>query len=269
MDHNQLRLCRSILFLPASNPRAIEKARTLDADMIVLDLEDAVREEDKVAAREAAVAGTREGFEGRAVAIRVNPVGSAHYGADVVAVRHSAAQFVVLAKTESAKQVTDSARLMERPLLAMIETPRAVIDAATIAPAADALIAGTNDLSASLGLLPTAGRSGLVYALQRVVLAARAAGIPAFDGVYNKLEADAVLAAECEEGRAWGFDGKSTIHPVQIETVNRIFSPSATELDAARRLIEAATGGAERHEGRMIEPMHVELAHRLLAKARI
>jgi citrate lyase subunit beta/citryl-CoA lyase len=267
-DPGYLRLCRSILFLPASNPRAIEKARTLEADMIVLDLEDSVRDEDKAAARDAAVAATHEGFEGRAVAIRVNAVGTAHYGDDVVAVRRSATDFVILAKAESAKQVADSARLMERPLLAMIETPRAVIDAATIAPAADALIAGTNDLSASLGLLPTAGRAGLVYALQRVVLAARAAGIPAFDGVYNKLEADALLVAECEEGRAWGFDGKSTIHPSQIETVNRVFSPSAADLDGARRLIEAATGGAERHEGRMIEAMHVEQAHRLIAKAR-
>jgi (3S)-malyl-CoA thioesterase len=269
MDHDHLRLCRSILFLPASSPRAIEKARTLEADMIVLDLEDAVREEDKAAAREAAVAATQEGFGGRAMAIRVNPVGTAHYGEDVVAIRRAAPDFVILAKAESAKQVTDSARLMEKPLLAMIETPRAVIDAASIAPAADALIAGTNDLSAGLGISVSAGRGGLVYALQRVVLAARAAGIPAFDGVYNKLEADDGLVAECKEGRAWGFDGKSTIHPSQIETVNRVFSPTEAELDAARRLVEAATGGAERHEGRMIEAMHVQQALTLIAKARI
>jgi citrate lyase subunit beta/citryl-CoA lyase len=269
MEPSQLALCRSILFLPASNPRAIEKARGLDADMVVLDLEDSVRDEDKPAAREAAVAATQEGFGGRAMAIRVNPGGTAHYGEDVVAVRRSSADFVILAKAEDAKQVTDSAWLMQKPLLAMIETPRAVIDAAAIAPAAKALIAGTNDLSASLGISDSAGRGGLVYALQRVVLAARAAGIPAFDGVYNKLEADDGLVAECEEGRAWGFDGKSTIHPSQIETVNRIFSPTAAELDAARRLIEAATGGAERHEGRMIEAMHVQQAQMLVAKARI
>jgi (3S)-malyl-CoA thioesterase len=269
MDHSYLRLCRSILFLPASNPRAIEKARTLDADMVVLDLEDSVREEDKAMARDAAVAATHEGFGGRAMAIRVNPGGTAHYGEDVVAVRRSAADFVILAKAESGKQVSDSAWLMQKPLLAMIETPLAVIDAAAIAPAAKALIAGTNDLSAGLGISTTAGRGGLVYALQRVVLAARAVGIPAFDGVYNKLEADDGLVAECEEGRAWGFDGKSTIHPSQIETVNRVFSPTLAELEAARRLIEAATGGAERHEGRMIEAMHVQQAHTLLAKARI
>jgi len=269
MDPDDLRLCRSILFLPASNPRAIEKARTLDADMVVLDLEDSVREEDKAAAREAVVAATQEGFGGRAVAIRVNPGGTLHYGDDVVAVRRSNADFVILAKAENGKQVTDSAWLMQKPLLAMIETPQAVIDAAVIASAAKGLIAGTNDLSASLGIPAQAGRGGLVYALQRVVLAARAAGIPAFDGVYNKLEADNGLVAECEEGRAWGFDGKSAIHPSQIETVNRIFSPTADELEAARRLVEAATGGAERHEGRMIEAMHVQQARALIAKARL
>lgn len=266
---SDLRLCRSILFLPASNPRAIEKARTLDADMVVLDLEDSVRDEDKATAREAAVAATQEGFGGRIMAIRVNPGGSPHYGDDVVAVRRSSADYVILAKAEHGKQVTDSAWLMQKPLLAMVETPQAVIDAAAIAPAAKALIAGTNDLSASLGLAAKAGRGGLVYALQRIVLAARAAGIPAFDGVYNGLEADDRLVAECEDGRAWGFDGKSVIHPSQIETVNRIFSPTEEEIAAARRLLDAATGGAERHEGRMIEPMHVQQARTLIDKARL
>lgn len=268
MDHSNLRLCRSILFLPASNPRAIEKARALDADMIILDLEDAVREEDKAAARDAAVAATHDGFDGRPMAIRVNPAGSRHYGDDVVAVRRSAADVVVLAKAETAKHVTDTGWLTQKPILAMIESPRAAIEAADIATHAKGLIAGTNDLAASLGLLPGAARSGLVYALQRVVLSARAAGIPAFDGVYNRLEADAGLRAECEEGRAWGFDGKSTIHPSQIETVNRIFAPSEEEITAARRLIAAASGGAERHEGGMIEAMHVDQARFILAKAR-
>lgn len=268
MDRTDLRLCRSLLFLPASNPRAIEKARSLAADMIVLDLEDAVRDEDKAAAREAAVAATREGFGARPVAIRVNPAGSPHFGEDVVAVRHSAADFIVLAKAESAKQAQDADWLMTKPVLAMIETPRAVIEAAAIAPATRGLIAGTNDLSAGLGLPASEGRPGLVYALQSIVLAARAAGVPAFDGVYNRLEADEGLAAECAEGRAFGFDGKSIIHPSQIDTANRLFAPSAEEVEAARRLIEAATGGAERHEGGMIEALHVERAHALIAKSR-
>jgi (3S)-malyl-CoA thioesterase len=268
MDQADLRRCRSLLFLPASNPRAIEKAAALDADMVILDLEDAVRAEDKAAAREAAVAATQRGFGGRPMAIRVNPAGTADYGEDVVAVRRSAVDYVVLAKAESAKQVHDSGWLIGKPVLAMIETPRAVIDAAAIAPAATALIAGTNDLAASLGVPSEARRSGLVYALQRILLAARAAGIPAFDGVYNGLEADEGLAAECADGRAWGFDGKSVIHPNQIETANRCFTPSEAELEAARRLIAAATGGAERHEGGMIEALHVDQARAVIAKAR-
>jgi (3S)-malyl-CoA thioesterase len=268
MDRTDLRLCRSLLFLPASNPRAIEKARTLEADMIVLDLEDAVKDEDKPAAREAAVAATKEGFGGRPMAIRVNPAASRHFGEDVVAIRHSNADFIVLAKAESAKQVHDAGWLVAKPVLAMVETPRAVIEAAAIAPASAGLIAGVNDLGASLGLPPGAGRAGLVYALQRVVLAARAAGVPAFDGVHNGLEDRDALERECAEGRAYGFDGKSVIHPGQIETANRLFGPTDAELDAARRLIEAATGGAERHEGRMIEAMHVDQARALIARAR-
>jgi (3S)-malyl-CoA thioesterase len=268
MDRSDLRLCRTLLFLPASNQRAIGKARTLEADMIVLDLEDAVREEDKGAAREAVVAATHEGFGGRPVAIRVNPAGSPHYGEDVVAVRRSSADFVILAKAESARQVSDAGSLMVRPVLAMVETPRAVIEAASIAPVSRALVAGVNDLAAGLGLPTADGRAGLTYALQRIVLAARAADIAAFDGVYNRLEADQGLEDECRQGRAWGFDGKSVIHPSQIETANRLFGPSEEELAAARRLIEAATGGAERHEGRMVESLHVDAARALLARAR-
>jgi len=268
MDRNALRLYRSLLFLPACNPRAIEKARSLAADLIVLDLEDAVKEEDKATARAAAVAATGEGFGGRPVAIRVNAIGTAAYGEDVVAVRHAAADFVVLAKAESANQVHDAASLMARPVLAMIETPRALLDAAAIAPLSAGLIAGTNDLAAALAVPAAEGRLGLVYALQHIVVAARAGGVAAFDGVYNRLEADAGLIAECEQGRAWGFDGKSLIHPSQIDTANRIFSPSDAEIEAAERLIAAATGGAERHDGRMIEAMHVAEARAVLAKAR-
>ncbi|HEY5710619.1 MAG TPA: CoA ester lyase [Allosphingosinicella sp.] len=268
MTVTDIRLCRSLLFLPASNPRAIEKARGLAADMIVLDLEDAVRAEDKGAAREAAVQASHEGFGGRPMAIRVNQAGSAFYGDDVVAVRKSAADFIILAKAESAKQTHDAGWLTGKPVLAMIETPRAVIDAAAIAPSSRGLIAGTNDLSAALGLTTDDHRHGLVYALQRIVLSARAAGVAAFDGVYNRLEDDEGLAAQCAEGRAYGFDGKSVIHPSQIETANRVFTPTLAELEAARRLVDAATDGAERHEGRMIEPMHAEAARRLIAKAR-
>jgi (3S)-malyl-CoA thioesterase len=269
MDQTDLRTCRSLLFLPASNMRAIEKARTLAADLIILDLEDAVRAEDKAEARRLVMEVTEQGgFGGRPVAVRVNQAGTRLFGEDVTAVRHAKVDLVVLAKAETVKEVHDASGLMAKPVLAMIETPRAVIDAAAIAPHCAGLIAGTNDLSAALGLPAQEAREGLVYALQRIVLTARAAGIAAFDGVYNRLEADEGLEAECRQGRAWGFDGKSVIHPSQIETANRLFSPTADELDQARRLVAAATGGAERHEGRMVEAMHVETAHRLIAKAR-
>lgn len=268
MDINDLRLCRSLLFLPASNPRAVAKARELPADLIVLDLEDAVKEEDKAAARTGAIEATGEGFGDRPVAIRMNATGSAHYGDDVVCVRKSRADYVVLAKAESAKQVADAAWLTGKPILAMIETPKGVIDAAAIAAPTRGLIAGTNDLASALLIPSDAGRSGLVYALQRIVLAARAAGVAAFDGVWNGLDDEAGLAEQCREGRAFGFDGKTVIHPNQIATVNRIFSPTEDELDAATRLIAAATGGAERHEGRMIERMHVDQARTALAKGR-
>lgn len=268
MDPSDLSLCRSLLFLPASNPRAAEKARTLGADMVILDLEDAVKEEDKSIAREGAIAATEDGFGDRPVGIRMNPAGSRHYGDDVVCLRKSRADYVVLAKVESPKQVADAAWLTGKPILAMIETPRGVLDAAAIGAATRGLIAGTNDLSADLRIPPGSGRRGLAYALQRIVLAARAVGIAAFDGVYNRLEDDEGLAAECSEGRALGFDGKTVIHPAQIDTVNRLFGPSHEELEAAVRLVAAASGGAERHEGRMIEAMHVEQARAVLAKAR-
>jgi len=268
MPNLDLALCRTILFLPASNPRAIEKARQLPADMIILDLEDAVREEDKEAARTAAVAALAQGFGDRLAALRINPVGSPHHGADMVAARQARAPLVVLAKVESPRDIHDTRIIVEHPIVAMIETARGVIAAAEIAHTTAGLIAGTNDLSADLGIAPGAGRTGLVTGLQQIVLAARAARIPCFDGVYNKLDDDAGLAAEAEEGRRFGFDGKSVIHPSQLDTVNRAFTPSDAELAAADAIIAASTGGAQRHDGGMIEAMHVAQARRLIARAR-
>jgi (3S)-malyl-CoA thioesterase len=263
-----LRLCRSLLFVPASNSRAIAKARALDADMIILDLEDSVRAEDRPSARDSMKEALALGFAGKPVAVRINPAGTADHGQDIVCIRRSAPDFIVLAKAETPRQVTDAASLSGRPVLAMIETPGAVVDAAAIAPATAGLVAGTNDLAAALGVPQRPGRSGLVYALQRIVLAARSAGVPAFDGVYNKLEPDQGLLDECRQGRDYGFDGKSIIHPSQIEAANRAFMPSEEEVAAAEKLVAAANGGAERHEGRMIEWLHVEEARALLAKAR-
>lgn len=268
MIQAKLRLCRSLLFLPASNPRAIEKARGLDADMIILDCEDAVKPEDKERARDAALEAAGQGFGDRPCAIRINAIGSPWYGEDVVAMRQCRADFVILPKVEDSKQAREASRLAEKPLLAMIETAGGVLNSASIAPETVGLIAGTNDLAANLCIPADAGRVGLSHSLQAVVLAARKAGIAAFDGVYNRLEDEEGLRAQCEEGRAFGFDGKSLIHPNQIETANRVFGPGDEEIAAARRLIKAATGGAERFEGRMIESMHVEQARAVLAIAR-
>lgn len=262
---NDLRLCRSLLFLPASNARAIEKAKALPADMVVLDLEDAVRPEDKDKARAMAVEAL-PAFEGRRVAVRINAFGSDLFGQDVVAFRHMPNVGIVLPKAEDAKQAHESGRLFSHHALAMIESPRGIANARAIAAETDALIAGTNDLGATLGL-PAGSRAGLAYSLQAIVLAARLHGIAAFDGVYNVLDDLDGLAAECAEGRLFGFDGKSAIHPTQIEAINRGFSPSDAEIAAARRLVEADAQGAERHEGRMVEALHVAQARALLAKA--
>jgi (3S)-malyl-CoA thioesterase len=261
-----LKLCRSLLFLPASNPRAVAKARGLAADLVVLDLEDAVRPEDKAAARVAAVEAAAQGFAGPC-AIRINSREPWH-GPDLEAAAASRADYVIVAMTPGPEAARAAAAATGKPVLAMIETARGVLAAAAIAPETAGLIAGTNDLAADLGLRPGGDRAPLMTALQTILLAARAAGVAAFDGVYNRLDDEAGFAAQCAEGRALGFDGKSLIHPSQVEPANRLFGPAAEEIEAARRLIAAATGGAERFEGEMIERMHVEQARRVLAKAR-
>ena len=263
---SDLRLCRSLLFLPASNPRAIEKARGLAADMVVLDLEDAVKPEDKETARASAVEAAASGFPGLC-AIRINSRDPWHRP-DLEAVAGSAADYVIVPMTPGPEPVRAAAEATGKPVLAMIETARGVLAAEAIGPATAGLIAGTNDLAADLGLRPGGSRAALVTALQTILLAARAAGVAAFDGVYNRLDDAEGFAAQCEEGRSFGFDGKSLVHPSQIEPANRLFSPSAGEVEAARRLLAAATGGAERYEGEMIERMHVEQARWVLAKAR-
>jgi citrate lyase subunit beta/citryl-CoA lyase len=263
---SDLRLCRSLLFLPASNPRAIEKARGLAADMVVLDLEDAVKPHDKESARAAAIEAVRQPFPGLA-AIRINSRSPWHE-ADLAAVAACAADFIIYPMTSEAEEIARVSQAAGKPVLAMIETAKGVLAAPAIAREAAALVAGTNDLSADLGLTPGHARPALRTALQTILLAARAAGIAAFDGVHNRLDDEQDFAAECEEGKSFGFDGKSLIHPNQIETANRMFGPSAKDVDRARRLIAAATGGAERWEGEMIERMHVEQARFTLARAR-
>lgn len=264
---------RTALFLPASNARAIEKARTLPADMIILDLEDAVKAEDKEAARAAAqaAAGT---MGDRPVAIRVNGEDSEHHKADLKAVRKSGASHVVIPKVEKPETLVMAHMRAKRPVLAMIETAAGVMNVGPIASAASSgwgtkvagLIVGPNDLAASLKLPPAAGRASMQLALQLIVLAGRARELWVLDGVFNKLDDADGLAAECAEGRLLGFDGKTLIHPNQIDIANTAFDPTDAELDEARALIAAASGGAERFNDRMIEDMHVDQAKALLAR---
>jgi len=258
---------RSVLFLPASNPRAIAKARTLGADFVVLDLEDAVKPADKVAARDAAVEAAASGWP-MAVAIRVNGVGTEWHSVDLDAAARSKADFVIVPGAISAHIVGNVRKAVGKPVLAMIETAVGVLAAPEIAPETAGLIAGTNDLRADLRLPLDATREPISASLQMIVLAARAAGLPVFDGVFNQLTDAAGFEAECRHGRMLGFDGKSLIHPDQIEPCHRAFAPSDVEVERARKLVAAFDGGAGRFEDRMIERMHVEAAQRVLERAR-
>jgi (3S)-malyl-CoA thioesterase len=260
---------RTALFLPASNPRAIEKARGLGADLVILDLEDAVKPGDKAIARRAALEAVALGFGHRLCAIRLNGVESLEHEADLAVVAASACDFAILPKVETPEEAARVADTLAKPLLAMIETPLGVLNAAEIAavPGMAGLIAGTNDLATALRLPPSSNRAAMSVALQTIVLAARASEIWALDGVCNKLDDPEALAAECREGRALGFDGKTLIHPNQIDVARDAFAPGIEELEDARALIEAATGGAERFRGRMVEEMHVEQARELVQRA--
>jgi citrate lyase beta subunit len=202
------------------------------------------------------------------VAIRVNGLASQWFDADVAAVANSQADHVVLPRADHADAVRATGQGAQRGVMAMIETAAGVLAAPEIAREAVALIAGTNDLRADLRLPLDAGRAAISASLQLIVLAARAADAAVFDGVYNKLDDLDSFEREAEEGRRLGFDGKSLIHPSQIEPCHRAFAPNEAELDRARRLVEAFNGGAERFDNEMIERMHIAQAERLLARAR-
>jgi len=257
---------RSVLFLPASNPRAIAKAREAGADLVVLDLEDAVRPADKASARDAAVEAVESQWP-MPVAIRVNGAGTEWHSLDLDAVARSKADLVVVPRASSAHLIRDVGATTGKPVLAMVETAAGVLAAAEIAPESAGLIAGTNDLRADLRLPLDATREPISAALQMIVLAARAAGVAVFDGVFNNLEDVDGFAREATEGRRLGFDGKSLIHPNQIAPCHQAFAPSRAEVDRARAVVEAFNGGAERFGDEMIERMHVEAAQRVLARA--
>ena len=257
---------RSILFLPASNPRAIAKAREAGADLVVLDLEDAVKPDDKDAARKAAVEAVASAWS-MPVAIRINGIGTRWHSLDLDAVARSKASFVVVPRAISAHLVRDVAETVRKPVLAMIETAAGVLAASDIAHVCAGLIAGTNDLRADLRLPLGASREPMSTALQMTVLAARAAGVAVFDGVFNSLEDAEGFLSEAAAGRRLGFDGKSLIHPNQIAPCHRAFAPSSAEVERAKALVDAFHGGAERFGNEMIERMHVEAAQRVLERA--
>ena len=260
IERSDLFAVRSVLFLPASNPRAIDKARGAGADLVVLDLEDAVKPEDKELARARRRSPRSPSRWPMPVAIRINGVGSA-----MACGRTSPRSRIATPISSSSASGRGRGRTGVHPdavgqarSLAMIETAAGVLAAPEIAHDCAALIAGTNDLRADLRLPLDAGREPISASLQLIVLAARAAGIAVFDGVFNRLDDAEGFLAEAQEGRRLGFDGKSLIHPDQIAPCHRAFAPSEAEVDRARRLVEAFNGGAERFDDQMIERMHVE-----------
>ncbi|MDB5723644.1 MAG: CoA ester lyase [Novosphingobium sp.] len=276
---------RSALYLPASNAKAIAKARTLPCDVVILDLEDAVAPEMKEEAREAAVAAVREGgFGSRAVAIRANGIGTEWGAADLAAIAGSGADAVLVPKVSSPQDIDRyQAALHDAPasmaLWAMIETCASVARLDAIAGrSADTRLAlwimGTNDLAKEMRARLTPERTPFLPILSLAVAAARAHGLTILDGVCNEFRDLTAFRTEAEQGLLFGFDGKSLIHPDQIAPTNEIFSPSAEELAWANSVIAAfalpenAGKGAIRVEGKMAELLHLDQANRLIEVAR-
>lgn len=261
---------RSLLYVPGSNSRALEKAPTLGADMIIIDLEDAVPDDSKGLARTQMTAAVAGPLGAGPFAIRVNAPGTAHHAGDMAAVQALSVRptALVIPKVDAPDQL-DAIGANGIPMIAMIESPAAVFAARTIAahPQVVALLAGFNDLAHALRLPTGTGRAALTTAMQMLVLAARAEGRAVFDGVYNRIDDAPGFADEAHEARAFGFDGKSLIHPSQVAPCNAIFSPTEEEVAAAQALVDAATSGAQRHNGAMVEDMHVAAARDTLARA--
>ena len=279
---SEVRPRRSVLYLPASNERALEKAKSLPVDGLILDLEDAVAPDAKSAARELACAAAVSGAYGmRELTIRINGLGSPWHEDDLAAVCAAGPAGIVVPKVSRADEVRSLASAMtaagapeHTSLWAMVETPRAILDCVAIGSASErltVLVLGTNDLVKELGAQVVPGRTPLVTALSMAVLGARAAGVAVLDGVYNDVRDADGFVAECRQGRELGFDGKTLIHPGQVETANRVFAPSDDEVDTARRTIAAfeaaqAEGrGVATLDGRLVESLHVDTAHRVLA----
>ncbi len=271
---------RSVLYMPSSNERALEKAKSIACDALILDLEDSVAPDAKAAAREAAAAAAASGAYGRrTVTIRVNGVGTEWHDADLTATAQAGPHAIVVPKVDSVDQVRRLVDAMEAAgapdhtqLWAMIETPAAILDVRDIAaasPRLQALVLGTNDLVKELYAEHVPGRAPILPSLHTVLLAGRAAGIAVIDGVYNDVKDTEGFLAECEQGRQMGFDGKTLIHPGQVEGANTSFAPSEQAVEDARGLIAAFEdgkgAGVVTYNGRMVENLHVESARRTLA----
>ncbi len=268
---------RSVLYIPGSNARALEKARTLPADALILDLEDAVTPEEKPAAR-ARVAGVlgQGGFGARALIVRINGLDTEWGRADAEAMAQAGAEAVLLPKVSDPAELDALGALVPQAALwAMMETPAGILNAAAIAahPRLAGFVLGTNDLAKELGCLHRPDRLPLITSLELCLLAARAHGRICIDGVYNAFRDIEGLRREAEQGRALGMDGKTLIHPAQIAVANEVFAPTAEEIELARRQIEAfeaaqAEGkGVAVVDGRIVENLHVETARATLAKA--
>ncbi len=275
---------RSVLYMPGANERALEKAKTLDADALILDLEDAVAPDAKEAARERVCAAvSSKEYDKREVTIRVNGLDTEWHDADLRAAAQAGPAAIVVPKVNSAAEVHNIERALElggapdhTKIWAMVETPVAMLHAEEIAAASDrltVLVMGTNDLAKELHAEFVPGRAPLLGGLSLALLAARATGKVILDGVYNDVKDLEGFEAECLQGRQFGFDGKTLIHPSQLEPCNRIFAPSEEEIERSRKIIaafeeaQAAGQGVVTVDGRMIENLHVDNARRILALA--
>jgi citrate lyase subunit beta / citryl-CoA lyase len=274
---------RSVLYMPAANARAIEKATAIPCDAIIFDLEDSVAPDAKQLARQQAVAALASGsYGGRELTVRANGLGTPWGADDIAAAAAVAPAAVVVPKVASPAMVDDVVHRLDAAgatgtcVWAMIETPTAIFDARAIAahPRVAVLVIGTNDLARELRVpLGVAGRANLTPYLATAVLAAREAGVVVLDGVYNDVRDEAGFAAECRQGVEMGFDGKTLVHPGQVAAANTAWSPTDDDVARARTVIEAfAAAEAEGRgvvtvDGRMVEALHVENARRTLALA--
>lgn len=275
---------RSVLYMPGANTRALEKARTLPADALIFDLEDAVAPDAKEAARKNVVAAARSKTYGkREIAIRCNGLATPWGKADAAAIATSGADAILVPKVESAADVASVVALLDAAgapasmtVWAMVETPRAILRAEEIAgshPRLALFVMGTNDLVKDMRARHTPMRLPMIAALGIGMLAARAYGLTILDGVYNDIQDTEGFRAVCQQGLEMGFDGKTLIHPSQVEPCNEVFAPSPAELEMAGKIVtafktaQAESKGVVTVDGRMIENLHVEQAERALALA--